>query len=75
LGNAASVADCGEEILPQLYECELEYLCREEFAHTAADILWRRSKLGLHLINADISPLERWLTNSTHRARAATELA
>ena len=75
LGNAASLAGCGGQILPQLYECELEYLCREEFAQTAPDILWRRSKLGLHLMNADISALERWLQNSTHRARAATELA
>jgi glycerol-3-phosphate dehydrogenase len=74
VGKAASLADCGEEILPELYECELEYLCREEFAHTAQDILWRRSKLGLHLINTDISPLERWL-QSAHRARRLTELA
>jgi glycerol-3-phosphate dehydrogenase len=75
LGNAAGPADCGAEILPQLYECELEYLCREEFAHTAQDILWRRSKLGLHLLNTDISPLERWLHGSAHRTRAAAELA
>jgi glycerol-3-phosphate dehydrogenase len=37
------------------------YLCREEFARTAEDILWRRSKLGLHLPDTDVSPLERWL--------------
>jgi glycerol-3-phosphate dehydrogenase len=74
LGNAAGPADCGAEILPQLYECEIEYLCREEFAHSAQDILWRRSKLGLHLLNADISPLERWLHGSAQRARAAAEL-
>jgi glycerol-3-phosphate dehydrogenase len=48
-------------VLPQLYESELEYLCREEFAQSAADILWRRSKLGLHLLAADLGPLERWL--------------
>ena len=61
LGPAASPRDLGEEVLPQLYECELEYLCREEFAESAADILWRRSKLGLHLLRADLSPLEHWL--------------
>jgi glycerol-3-phosphate dehydrogenase len=75
LGNASSLADCGREILPQLYECELEYLCREEFAQTSQDILWRRSKLGLHLFNTDISPLERWLESSAQRARPATELS
>ena len=75
LGNASSTADCGREILPQLYECELEYLCREEFAQTSQDILWRRSKLGLHLANTDISPLERWLESSAQRARPTTELS
>ena len=49
------------EILPQLYERELEYLCREEFARSAEDILWRRSKLGLHLLGVDSGPLQRWL--------------
>jgi glycerol-3-phosphate dehydrogenase len=61
LGGAAALADLGKEILPQLYERELEYLCREEFARSAQDILWRRSKLGLHLLGTDLSPLERWL--------------
>ena len=61
LGTAAAPRDLGAEILPQLYECELEYLCREEFAENATDILWRRSKLGLHLLRADLGPLERWL--------------
>jgi glycerol-3-phosphate dehydrogenase len=61
LGSAATPGDLGEEILPQLYEREVEYLCREEFARTAEDILWRRSKLGLHLLKTDVTPLERWL--------------
>jgi len=61
LGAAASLADLGEELLPQLYEREVEYLCREEYARTVTDILWRRSKLGLHLMKMDLSPLERAL--------------
>jgi glycerol-3-phosphate dehydrogenase len=61
VGTAAAVQELGAEILPQLYERELEYLCREELARTAEDILWRRSKLGLHLMKVDKSPLERWL--------------
>ena len=63
LDGAVSPADLGDEILPQLYEREVEYLCREEFARTAEDILWRRSKLGLHLLKTDLSPLERWLAD------------
>ncbi len=61
IGGATSMAGLGAQVLPQLYERELEYLCREEFASTAEDILWRRSKLGLHLMKADLSPLVRWL--------------
>ena len=64
LGGAAALADLGAQILPQLYESELEYLCREEFARSAEDILWRRSKLGLHLLKTDVSPLERWLAEN-----------
>jgi len=61
LGAAATPADLGQELLPQLYEREVEYLRREEYADSAEDILWRRSKLGLHLLQADLGPLERWL--------------
>jgi len=70
LGPATRLADLGAQILPELYERELEYLCREEFARTAQDILWRRSKLGLHLLQADLAPLERWLQGAP-AARAA----
>ncbi len=59
-----ALAGLGAQILPQLYEREIEYLCREEFARSAEDILWRRSKLGLHLLKTDVSPLERWLAES-----------
>jgi glycerol-3-phosphate dehydrogenase len=61
LGSAARLDDLGAEILPGLYEREAEYLCREEFARTAEDILWRRTKLGLHLLGTSSEPLERWL--------------
>jgi glycerol-3-phosphate dehydrogenase len=61
LGAATAPADLGQQLLPQLYEREVDYLCREEYARSAQDILWRRSKLGLHLLQADLSPLERWL--------------
>jgi len=32
-----------------LYEAEVAYLVDQEWARSAEDILWRRSKLGLHL--------------------------
>jgi glycerol-3-phosphate dehydrogenase len=61
LGNAAALSDLGAEILPQLYEREAEHLCREEWAQSAADILWRRTKLGLHAPAESARRLEDWL--------------
>jgi len=62
LDGCASLADMGEEILPGLYEVEVRYLRRKEWAVTAADILWRRSKLGLHLPAGAEARLDAWLT-------------
>jgi glycerol-3-phosphate dehydrogenase len=61
LGGAIALTDLGEEVLPQLYELEIEYLCREEWARSAADILWRRTKLGLHMPPQSLRRLEDWL--------------
>jgi glycerol-3-phosphate dehydrogenase len=61
LGSAAALADLGEEILPQLREREVEYLCCEEWARSAADILWRRTKLGLHTPPDVAQRLDDWL--------------
>ena len=48
LCDAASLADLGPEVAPGLHEAELRFLEREEWACSADDVLWRRSKLGLH---------------------------
>jgi len=49
LGEAKALDDLGARMGGDLYAAELEYLCREEFARQPDDVLWRRSKLGLHL--------------------------
>ncbi|MFM5907716.1 MAG: glycerol-3-phosphate dehydrogenase [Novosphingobium sp.] len=49
LGEAKSLADCGEHFGHGLTERELRYLIDREWAVTADDVLWRRTKLGLHL--------------------------
>jgi glycerol-3-phosphate dehydrogenase len=75
LGGATTLAALGQEILPQLYERELQYLLDEEFARSATDILWRRSKLGLHLLKADTRALTRWLeSNGTRERREVTRM-
>jgi glycerol-3-phosphate dehydrogenase len=61
LEDCTSMADLGEMILPGLTEREVEYLRREEFAVTAEDILYRRSKLGVHLPAGSVAKLDRWL--------------
>lgn len=48
LGDAASLSDLGEDYGGGLSEREVAYLVANEYARTADDILWRRSKLGLH---------------------------
>jgi glycerol-3-phosphate dehydrogenase len=61
LGGAAGLTALGEQILPGLYSREVEYLRDEEFAVTAEDMLWRRSKLGLHLPAGSETRLDAWL--------------
>lgn len=50
-----------EEVLPGIHAAELRYLVRQEWACTAEDILWRRSKLGLHLPADAATRLDAWL--------------
>ena len=39
----------GAQVAPDVFEAELDFLHRTEWARCADDVLWRRSKLGLHL--------------------------
>jgi glycerol-3-phosphate dehydrogenase len=61
LGAAKSDADLGTPVMPGVHAAELEYLRDVEFARTADDILWRRSKLGLHLPRDAGPRLDDWL--------------
>lgn len=61
LAGAASLDALGERFGADLTLAEVEYLRREEWAATAADILWRRSKLGLVVPGGDAGRLERYL--------------
>jgi glycerol-3-phosphate dehydrogenase len=61
LAGRHRLEDMDEEIAPGLYQAEVEYLMRHEWAVTAADILWRRSKLGLHLPGGTEQKLDAWL--------------
>ena len=43
------VPDMGAHLGDDVYEAEVRYLVNVEWAMTAEDVLWRRSKLGLHV--------------------------
>ncbi|MEN9417586.1 MAG: hypothetical protein RI988_1206, partial [Pseudomonadota bacterium] len=65
LGTATSIAGLGAEIAPGLHEAELDFLVRHEWARSAEDVLWRRSKLGLHFSAAEREAVGRWMAGRT----------
>ena len=62
LGEASSLNDMGEHFGGDFYEKELEYLVSYEFAKCAEDVLWRRSKLGMHLSAEAQEAVTAWFT-------------
>lgn len=61
IGDAKAMSELGAQVAPGLYESELRYLQREEWAQTGEDVLWRRSKLGLHLAPQARTQVEQWM--------------
>ena len=49
LGSANSIADLGRHLGDTLYAAEIDYLITQEWATSAEDVLWRRTKCGLHV--------------------------
>ena len=73
LGDAKAVSGLGKYFGSDLYEAELRYLQANEWAVTAEDVLWRRTKRGLHLSAEQIAEVERFLReeHETGKRRAA----
>ncbi|KUZ90306.1 glycerol-3-phosphate dehydrogenase [Burkholderia ubonensis] len=73
VGNAKSLAGLGAAIAPGIHEAELRYLRDVEWATRAQDVLWRRSKLGLHVapgtLDAVTAALDAWFA-ATHAQHA-----
>jgi len=61
LGSATSATDLGRDFGATLTEAELRYLMAEEWASTAEDVVWRRSKLGLRLTATEIAAIDDWI--------------
>jgi glycerol-3-phosphate dehydrogenase len=61
LGAATRWDDLGMRFGEELTEAEVRYLMQKEWAQTAEDVLWRRSKLGLRLSVAQKTALEAFM--------------
>jgi len=62
IGPARSIADLGESFGATLTTAEVDYLRVREWAPTAEDVLWRRSKLGIESSREEEERLRKYLT-------------
>lgn len=63
LTDAKGLGDLGEDFGHDLYEAELRYLVEKEWAVTLDDVIWRRTKLGMRLNDAQKQRISDWLAN------------
>ncbi len=70
LENVGRLEDLGPWLGADLTAAEVRYLMRKEWAQTADDVLWRRSKLGLRFAPAQTAALERFMAEASATARA-----
>jgi glycerol-3-phosphate dehydrogenase len=68
------MADLGRDFGMGLTEAEIDYLAASEWAMTAEDILWRRSKLGLHLPKSAAADIDGYLKGGLTNANSAARL-
>jgi glycerol-3-phosphate dehydrogenase len=68
LSGARSRADLGRDFGAGLTAAEIDYLQSEEWARTAQDIVFRRTKLGLRLKPAQIAAIDEYLSGDALRA-------
>ena len=75
LADVKTPADMGQEFAAGLYEIEIRWLIDHEFACTAEDILWRRSKLGLHMSAAEQEAVALWCDQQKQPAKPNLDLS
>ena len=61
LGNARSLDNLGRHFGGDLYECEVRWLMAREWARSAEDVLWRRTKRGLYLSREEAAALDDYM--------------
>jgi glycerol-3-phosphate dehydrogenase len=70
LGEARSINELGRHFGVDLYEAEIRYMKDQEWAESADDVLWRRSKLGLHVPPGTADALRGWFSDQGQPARS-----
>ena len=73
LGELGDGRELGEEVAPGLFEVELNYLRDQEWARSADDVLWRRTKLGLHYSAAQRAAVASWCNAHWGRNEAGAD--
>lgn len=71
IGHATTAAGLGRDFGAGLSEAEIVYLQQQEWVQTADDLLWRRSKLGLRMSEAEIASVAAFLAADKAPARSA----
>lgn len=61
LAQKTGLSDMGENFGAQVYAAEVDYLIENEWAMQVQDILWRRTKQGLHFSTQQIERLDEYL--------------
>jgi glycerol-3-phosphate dehydrogenase len=66
MAGARAAEDLGRDFGATLSEAELVWLIEKEWARTAEDVVWRRSKLGLRLTQGQIAAVDEWMRARLH---------
>ncbi|MDA1088710.1 MAG: glycerol-3-phosphate dehydrogenase [Proteobacteria bacterium] len=61
IGEAMGMQDLGEYFGGGLYAREVDFLIDHEWAETADDVLWRRTKTGLHMTGDERAAVKRYM--------------
>lgn len=69
LSSAETVDDMGAAFGATLTEREVIWLMEREYAQTAEDVIWRRSKLGLRMSKAEVVKLNKWMKGALQSSR------
>ena len=64
LGATKTRAELGQDFGAGLYAIEIDWLRREEWAVEAEDVLWRRTKCGLHMSEAQRAAVADWMART-----------